>query len=533
MTFTDPFAANHARIAAPKLGFAPTAEQAHAVDLARRGDHLAIEAYAGAGKTSTLRLVADALAPKRGMLLAFNRKIVDDAKRSFGPNTACSTVHSVAFRAYGTRYSHRLNAPRMKGWEIAKRLGCDDLVLRMDGLPPKRFPRDKVASLAMATVRSFCQSIDDEIGERHVPMPRAAKHDPDLKALYRQIATVVAPIARKAWADLCRTDGVLPYSHDVYAKNWMMTRPKLQTDFLLMDESQDLDATMFQLAEDQRSHAQVVYVGDRFQSVYQWRGAVNAMTLADVEERCWLTHSFRFGAEVAEVANEVLDMLGAAHPLVGGGKPGRVGGIDKPDLLLARTNATAVLHALREIEHGGRPFIVGGADDVVSFARGAQQLQDGRPSSHPDLWCFDSWGEVQMYASSDELGADLALLVKLVDQFGAQVIVDALGSMGDERHATLVLSTAHKFKGAESPAVKLADDFPADAVEMPPEEGNLLYVAVTRAQRELDVSAVGALSKTPAPVGGDEQPIPETERALAGGGGAVVDPAAPTHGDAR
>lgn len=443
--------------------------------------------------TSTLRLVADALAPQRGMLLAFNRKIIDDAKRSFGPNVACSTVHSVAFRAYGSRFSHRLNAPRMKGWEIARRLGCDDMVLRVEGSPPKRFPRDKVASLAMAAVRTFCQSTDEQISARHVPMPRAAKHDPELKAIYRQIAAAVAPIAARAWDDLCRVDGVLPYSHDVYAKGWMMTRPKLPTDFLLMDESQDLDAGMFQLAEDQRSHAQVVYVGDRFQSVYQWRGAVNAMTLAEVAERCWLTRSFRFGAEIAEVANEVLAMLGARHPLIGGGKPGRVGEIDKPDLLLARTNATAVLWALREIEAGGRPFIVGGADDVVSFARGALQLQEGRPSSHPDLWCFDSWTEVQVYADQDELGADLSLLVKLVDQFGAQVIVDALGAMGDERNATLVLSTAHKFKGAERGSVQLADDFPADPEEMPPEEGNLLYVAATRAQFELDVSAVGVL----------------------------------------
>lgn len=49
----------------------PTAEQHAVVDAVLRGVDLKVKAYAGAGKTSTLLLVADRFAGKRGSYLAF------------------------------------------------------------------------------------------------------------------------------------------------------------------------------------------------------------------------------------------------------------------------------------------------------------------------------------------------------------------------------------------------------------------------------------------------------------------------------
>jgi hypothetical protein len=39
---------------------------------------------------------------------------------------------------------------------------------------------------------------------------------------------------------------------------------------------------------------QVIYVGDPYQQIYEWRGAVNAMEHIRAPE-CALTESFRFG----------------------------------------------------------------------------------------------------------------------------------------------------------------------------------------------------------------------------------------------
>lgn len=267
-------------------------------------------------------------------------------------------------------------------------------------------------------------------------------------------------------------------------------------DGVLVKNCQDLSMTMLSIANDQRSHAQLILVGDRFQSIYGWRGSINAMQVADVTHRGTLTHSFRFGPEIAEQANRVLDMLAAPVRVTGRGPSGRVGPVAFPDVVLSRTNAIAVRRALDEIENGGSPHIVGGASDVVSFARGALDLQEGRKSYHADLACFDNWSEVRAYVDSDELGGDLKLLVKLVDDFGADRIVGSLASMPVQEKATIVLSTAHGAKGREWSSVQLADDFPDDADPtrpIDPSEKRLCYVAVTRARKELDIESVGLL----------------------------------------
>lgn len=69
-------------------GYYLTAEQDHAVDLAETGGSLKIEAYAGAGKTSTLVAVGDALEGKRGLYIAFNKTIADEAARKFPSHAA-------------------------------------------------------------------------------------------------------------------------------------------------------------------------------------------------------------------------------------------------------------------------------------------------------------------------------------------------------------------------------------------------------------------------------------------------------------
>ncbi len=61
----------------------PTDEQQVIVDAVAGSESMKIKAYAGAGKTSTLRLVADRLSHQRGIYLAFNREIAEHARRRF------------------------------------------------------------------------------------------------------------------------------------------------------------------------------------------------------------------------------------------------------------------------------------------------------------------------------------------------------------------------------------------------------------------------------------------------------------------
>ncbi|MFM0633068.1 UvrD-helicase domain-containing protein, partial [Paraburkholderia xenovorans] len=136
--------------------------------------------------------------------------------------------------------------------------------------------------------------------------------------------------------------------------------PRIDSDFILFDEAQDSDGVMLQILARQ-THAQIIYVGDPYQQIYEWRGALNAMSQIDAPELA-LTESFRFGALFATLASRLLQLLGERTPLRG--QPG-IGSIisDDPaiappvDAILCRKNVSAIWHLAAGIEAGHRPSI--------------------------------------------------------------------------------------------------------------------------------------------------------------------------------
>lgn len=492
------------------MSISPTDEQALAIELFGTGRNLAIEAGAGAGKTTTLTLMAERTV-KPGAYLAFNKAIVNESARKLPRSVSAKTVHSHAFRAVGHRFAHRLNGQRITSTRQAQILGVNPITIRY-GQAAKVLQPGFLVGRVMAGLRNFCQSADPEPGVEHIPyidgidepVPggRGWANNLEVREHLRR------PLAR-AWADAQDVDGELRYDHAFYLKVWQLSDPRIPADFVLFDEAQDASPVMLSVIEQQADHAQLVYVGDSQQQVYDWLGAVNALQRIPDAERAWLSQSFRFGDAVAEIANVILEELGAELRISGSpGVTSEVTRLEEPDAVLCRTNATAVMRLFQALDAGQRPHLVGGGDDVLRFANAALQLQDQGWTSYPDLACFRTWGEVQDYVEFDEQGQELALLVSLVDKYGADRIAEALEQQVPEHRADLVLSTTHKAKGREWPAVQIADDFPTpdpdDGGPLLPPELRLRYVAVTRAQHRLDATALEDLLPVTTPEGGDD-----------------------------
>lgn len=471
----------------------PTDEQLAALELFLGGDSMVVEAGAGTGKTSTLRLFA-AATRRRGRYLAFNKAIVTDVQGTISSRVTASTAHSLAFQAIGKRYAHRLRSPRMAPWEIAKNLDIRQIAIKY-GEQRKVLGEQYLGGHVMKAVTIFCQTVDETPTRRHFPyidgidFPTAeGKRTYDNNNL---LAAALEPAMQKAWVDLQQLDGRMRFNHEHYLKIWQLSHPRIPTDFILFDEAQDANPVMAAVVDEQE-HAQRVYVGDSCQAIYEFTGAVNTLEKLDTEHRRFLTQSFRFGPEIAAVANEILELLDA--PLRLSGLPTIASEVreldddDTPDAILTRTNAQAVTSLLDWIAKGVRPHLVGGGREVSSFARGARDLQEKGQTGHPELACFDSWGQVQEYVRSDAQGDELALLVRLVDDFGVETILGAVDGMPREDDAELVISTAHKAKGREWNVVQLAGDFafPEPSIQ----ELRLRYVASTRARYILDDSAV-------------------------------------------
>jgi superfamily I DNA/RNA helicase len=426
-----------------------------------------------------------------GQYTAFNSALVAESAAKFqGTKVSCNTTHSLAFRAVGRKFSHRLNGNRVRAEQVAKMLGIKEMEIQVAG-SKKRLAPGWLASQVTGAIRRFCQSADREVQSSHfkyVDGIDAPGGDGQRSyANNEQVRKHLLPYAERAWADLSSEQGQLPFSHDHYVKVWQLNKPVISADYILLDEAQDTAPVMLDVL--QRQKAVVILVGDSAQQIYEWRGAVNALASFPGAPRRFLSQSFRFGPAIAAVANKVLETLEEKTPLRLRGLPSiqsRVGPITNPQAILCRTNAVAVASLLNAIAEGKKPFLVGGGSDVISFVDAARQLQQGLATNHPDLACFGNWSEVQEYAKMEE-GEDLRLMVKLIDNFGADNILSALRAMPAEKDADLVISTAHKSKGREWDSVVLAADFPTVSKSQDSDR-KLLYVAVTRAKLELDVS---------------------------------------------
>jgi hypothetical protein len=466
-----------------KPKFKPTDEQDAALQEFLKGHSLKINAFAGSGKTSTLQLLANA-SGLRGQYIAFNKSIVADAGEKFPSTVDCSTSHSLAFRAAPSGYKRDIG-------KLTKKCTAKQLVEVLD-IKRRRFGEkhaimpDSLGYLYLETIRRYAQSADNELGHQHVPLLGAIRTAPD--EVREEVSEFALHGARHVWSRMLSEDDPLPLGHDGYLKLWGLSRPIIAADYIMLDEAQDTNPVVLDILQRQR--AQLIYVGDRYQQIYEWRGAVNAMESIETVASTYLTTSFRFGNAIADLATRMLLRLGENQPVKGNPNLNSRIGKTKPSAILARTNATTISAVIEALDEGRKPHLVGDKTELMDMLRGVQSLRDGEPSTCPAFFGFKSWNEVVEFARTDE-GAHLVTFVNLVEKRGEKQLMWALNRTVDEEKADLVISTGHKSKGREWKSVRLMDDFlrsspgtddGPDASEM-----RLLYVALTRAKETLEV----------------------------------------------
>lgn len=235
----------------------------------------------------------------------------------------------------------------------------------------------------------------------------------------------------------------------------------------------------------------------------RWRHAVNALASLHVPAFP-LTQSWRFGPRIAHVANLILEAKD--ETLRVRGRPDRADRIEAvaiPNVVLARTNAGLFEEAtstLPKLQPDDRITFVGGVDPVISMVMGAYELFSANKTQNPDFRFFSSWRDLCSAVEAGQ-GGSFGPFVRLVERHNDTLpdMCDALhaASIADQHRARVVFSTAHRFKGQEAHTVRLAGDFPPfcdfDYKErrfvFRVEEANLAYVAVTRAELVLDISA--------------------------------------------
>jgi len=471
----------------------PTDEQAAII--ASEAQRLRVLALAGTGKTSTLKMFAEANPGARILYLAFNRWVADEVRRAFPRHVTAKTTHSVALRSFGQRYRGQIGELRI--WELAERLHSPYTN------PPVR---TRFARYARETLHNWFASPDPHISAQH--LPGVLKRDPgERMALDRPIDRErVLQVAWRLWDEMRDpTNESVPIPHDGYLKQWSLNQPTLPYDIVLLDEAQDTNAPVLEVLKHQPGR--LVFVGDPMQAIYAWRGAVNAMAMPS-DETLYLTGSFRFGPEIAEVGDAVLQWVSPRAPQLRGlAQPGYVGKLLKGHQLavLGRTNeglfdmAASLVTQRPDARVGWIGGISAYGFDVIEqvYRLWSPKLEP----DDPDIARFQDFDALKDYA--DHAGdVRLKIRAKVVDKYGDRTpeILATLRAADYGDRAPNVFSTVHRAKGGEWPQVVMAADFaemmddgaPVDLKakarnsknpEAVMEDGRLRYVAATRAQR--------------------------------------------------
>ena len=471
------------------MSVTPTTEQsAVASTVLAPGQIMLVNAYAGTGKTETLRLIAEANQSKRLLYLSFNKQTAVKAKKRFPQNTDCRTIHSLAFRTVGNRYKDKLGNPTPR--DVIQRFGVQ---------------QPYIAVLAIEVVTAYCHSTDRLLSESHIEK-RLQKKYPE-----------VLPLAQKIWAEMQDLGSRICMSHDGYLKLWSLGLPRISADIIMLDEAQDTNPVTLKILLDQRDNGScsLVFVGDSHQAIYSWRKAINSME--EVRESADfiypLTVSFRFHQQIATNASKILNYYkGDPVHLIGHGPSTSP---LPPFAVIGRCNGSLLARALPVVDRGGTVHFAGTTEKdhwdpyylyELQIPLDLLYLKQNQREAilTPQIRAFSDYKEVVDQIKGDGQGAgidkELEKHVKLVDEYGERLpdLIDRLRRRSrSPETADISLSTAHRAKGLEWRRVEMLDDFATlrNETESDPfdseylEEINLIYVAMTRAAEAIEYPA--------------------------------------------
>ena len=458
--------------------FSPTQEQEQILASFKKGKDIKVHAFAGTGKTSTLGYIAESTS-KKGLYVAFNKRVASEAKKKMPKNVTASTIHSLAWKWAQEQF------PKEKLLKSPNRT----LLSKFNDIPEViGFSEYKTLTTISLALDNFCNSRDTQVNTSHLPWSHISYVD-EQEVLKRHSKSLLAA-TQSAWVKMCDAEHELPLGHSGYLKFWSMNSPNLNYDFLLVDEAQDLSPVMLEILDN--FNGQKVLVGDSNQQIYSWRGAVDAMKYELSAESHHLTLTFRFGKELSKLANRVLRSLAASKSMkshTASGTKVDTTGKEVTDAYIFRKNSSLIQKAVELFEIEKIFHVVDPNRNISQSVDDYFRLNEGLWGKSQAFEGFNSWDSVVAIAKKEETNPFRGF-VDLFESNDPHLIRKAINSSQKKESSEYpTLTTGHQAKGMEWDKVCLSDDFPfsseslhKDQIE---EELRLLYVSMTRAKEVL------------------------------------------------
>jgi antirestriction protein ArdC len=453
--------------AEPK-GIKPTKQQQAVIDAVVAGKDVIVQALAGTGKTSTLKMAAKAIAekdPEKTILyIAFNKAVA--AELNADPdrpsniiartNTAVAWHHSPKWMQKRSFDKTAIGLPT----DVADHLGIGPVKvveIKKDGTKvDATLSSREVVAVVRQAVTAFVQGSDEKI------MP---KHFTDN---FVDIPEVFIDYANRWWDDISSPNGKLAMSQSYPEKfiqlngidvsmspNEAGSNPETMipaADIIFFDEAQDINDVTGDWVRKQ--NMQKVFVGDGNQSIYGFRGAKDQLDTLEGADKLQITESFRFGPNIAAPANRFLAVAGKPERVIGAGKDqGKiVENLDEmpdPDVVLVRTRGGGFKAMLEYLDQGKTVGISQSTKtDLEEVIETASWLMNGKTGKKPqkynaELGMYESWDEVGTLVREGK-ARSVKAFYDLVNQNGIGNIRDILNRVVVEREEDEASKAARK-----------------------------------------------------------------------------------------
>jgi DNA helicase-2/ATP-dependent DNA helicase PcrA len=466
--------------------------------------HISIKACPGSGKTTTI-VEASKLVPytKKALFQAFNKSIVIELKKKLPPNVDCSTMHSMGCKAIFAHY------PGEKKIEKDKQIRFIQPYYKEK--PPREkwsaiFTVDRIMSLARATMTPPIREEIEKMANNYALDAEDGHINIACKALKKFYEYNDDP-------DLWNIDIDFQDMIEMCVRNTEIKLPVY--DYVFIDEAQDLSRLdqIFTKRLVKQGTGRKIVVGDPKQSIYGFRGSDPNSFESFVNEpntiQLPLSICYRSTKAIVRNAQTVYPDIEVFEENEEGIEPrkGKLEDVQEGDMVLCRNTRPLIIAFLQLVTDGKKAYVVGkemekGLLALLAPFESSAKTMDVRLDLQKHLEKVSENLKAkgilkpQNHPKYVQIEEKLQILYLLFDKFNHIFEIEEFIELifEDDDREGIRLMTIHKSKGLENDRVFVIESsdgknlIPSSYAVTPDQlrqEKNLLFVAVTRAKKEL------------------------------------------------
>ena len=463
-----------------------TAEQLEVLTavLDTKYDTVMVDAIGGSGKSTTSVASARLYAPKTGFYTAFNKAIVEDTKKKLQGVLPARTFHSIAYNI------------------IKPRKSIEELTYKSISNKFSYPEKLDIIGCLNGYFNSSYINIEDYLNKEH----------PHGKKLHEY----VCDLADDMW------NGKINPTFDYLLKcmHLMLHTGELEVgyDLIIVDECQDLVPVTFEITKLLKAKKKL-YLGDKFQNIYNYMGTVNAFNLIKDAHTVRLTETFRCDKDTAYIVEKYGKQYLSKDFKFRSGRSYDCGASERA--YISRTNAGVLRRIIDCIDRNIPYKLLRSPKEVFALPMALVNASRGNPvydrrykylETEYQKYCIAPLGAISFFDYVKESTKDPSITfmcdtVKYLIKDGVNFYDVYAHTMNNKNKVGYTITTAHAFKGLEVDIVYIDNDLNklvsnirdkmiVDGkfsvlnrqylTPMDKENLNIYYVALSRARHEIE-----------------------------------------------